>query len=174
MPRSYRVSIHTIAASNAAAPNNRSLRAASSSRLGSRQMHRSGHSRLQRLLPTLPIQPPQAPFPPQTAPSVTFCSAAASINTYVRASLRCFPTLRYTAHDCAHRLLWSLRSLNAHATLPTHRARSLRSATLPLWSTLSRKLLRVSLRSATQPVLRGHRATVATQHLLASNLDALH
>ena len=76
MPRSYRVSIHTIAASNAAAPTNRSLSAASSSRLGSRQMHRSGHSRLQlhtadaassappqwqRLLPTLPIPPPTTP-----------------------------------------------------------------------------------------------------------------
>ena len=59
-------------------------------------------------------QLPHATFPPQTVPSVPFCSATASVNAYVRASLRRFPTLRYTARACAHRLLWSLRNASSH------------------------------------------------------------
>mgnify|MGYP000238776273 CR=1 FL=1 len=63
------------------------------------------------------------------------------------------------------------RSPNHHAALPSHRARYLRSATLPLRSTPSLvPLYGDSLRSATQPVLRSHRATVATQHQLGSKL----
>ncbi len=119
-------------------PTNRSLRAASSGRLGSRRMPRSGRSRLQRHPPEAPLrscltaQSHRLSFVPiQLPPNTTHQP------TTLRSRRRRFPqsrsvplplrstpsfvplfgvSLRYrsTARAFGHRLLWSLRNTSSH------------------------------------------------------------
>ena len=79
-------------------------------------LHRSGTDCYRSFQFNSPQRSPThcATFPPQTVPSVPFCYATAPVNAYVRASLRRFPTLRYTARACAHRLLWDRRNASSH------------------------------------------------------------
>ncbi len=133
MPRSYRLSIPTIAATSRCRANQpptchcvrASLRgstapATNATRASRPPLPRASLTPVATRYPHLQSRRPQrslnahATFPPQTVPSVPFCSATASVNAYVRASLRRFPTLRYTARACAHRLLWSLRNASSH------------------------------------------------------------
>lgn len=66
-----------------------------------------------------------ATFPPQTVPSVTFCSATASVNAFVRASLRRFPTLslhspRLHSQTALVTTRFQLRAgVNRHSAMPS-------------------------------------------------------